>query len=43
MMKIEKFPQDMSSFEVDRTVPRRCFFSGLFEETVDVNGVSRIF
>lgn len=33
----------MSSFEVDRNAPRRCFFSGLFEETVNVNGVPRIF
>ncbi|XCP86866.1 PHB depolymerase family esterase [Roseburia hominis] len=42
-MKIKTFPQDMSVFEVDHAQPRRCLVSGLFEETVEVNGQKRIF
>lgn len=43
MLEIQKFPKDMSTFEVDRSDPRRLFFSGLFEEQVDVGGMSRKF
>lgn len=43
MLEIKRFPQDMSIFEVDHTEPRRCFFSGLFEEPVEVNGQTRLF
>lgn len=43
MLEIKRFPQDMSAFEVDRTQPRRCFLSGLFEENVEVSGVKRTF
>lgn len=43
MLEVKTFPQDMSTFEVDRKEPRRCFLSGVFEEPVDVNGKLRRF
>lgn len=43
MLNIKSFPQDMSVFEVDSVQPRRCLVSGLFEETVEVNGTLRTF
>lgn len=43
MITVQHFPGDMSTLAVDRTAPRRCLLSGLFEETVDVNGSSRSF
>ena len=43
MSEVKTFPKDTSVFDVVREDPRRCFFSGLFEEFVEVNGVSRSF
>ena len=43
MLEIKTFPQDMSSFAVDHQDPRRCLVSGVFEETVDVQGTPRTF
>lgn len=43
MLELRTFPQDMSTFEVDRSEPRRCFLSGVFEETVEVNNKVRKF
>ena len=43
MLEVKTFPKDMSAFEVDRQVPRRCLTDGLFEETVEVNGAVRRF
>ena len=43
MLEVKTFPQDMSVLEVDRTEPRRCLVTGLFEEPVDVNGETRSF
>ncbi len=43
MLEVKHFPQDMSAFEVDRSEPRRCFLTGLFEEPVEVNGQKRVF
>lgn len=43
MLEVKTFPKDMSVFEVDRKEPRRCLLSGVFEEPVDVNGISRKF
>ena len=43
MLEVKTFPKDTSVFDVVQEDPRRCFFSGLFEESVEVNGVSRSF
>lgn len=43
MLEIQKFPQDMSGFPVNRRESRRCLLSGVFEEGTDFNGVSRRF
>ena len=43
MLEIKKFPEDMSTIEVDRGEANRCLVSGLFEESVDVGGKSRRF
>lgn len=43
MLQVEKFPSDMSALTVDAKEPRRCLVSGLFEETVEVNGITRSF
>ena len=43
MLEVKTFPQDMSTLEVDRTEPRRCLMSGLFEEPVEVGGRTRSF
>lgn len=42
-MNVKHFPQDMSALEIDRTKPRSCLISGLFEESVDVAGSLRRF
>jgi len=43
MLEVKQFPADMSALEVDRTDPKRCLISGLFEETVEVAGQKRRF
>lgn len=43
MLEIKHFPEDMSTFEVDKSDVASCFVSGLFEETVEVDGVNRRF
>lgn len=43
MLEIKTFPQDMSALPVDHQDPRRCLVSGVFEETVDVQGTPRTF
>ncbi len=43
MLEAKRFPCDMSALEIDRTDPKRCLVSGLFEETVDVAGRKRRF
>lgn len=43
MLEVKQFPRDMSVFEVDRTEAKRCLLSGLFEESVEVDGAPRRF
>lgn len=42
-MFANRFPQDVGNLEVDRTEQKRCLFSGLFEEELELNGVTRKF
>ena len=42
-MEIKTFPEDMSVFEVNPANLRECLVSGLFKETVTVNGKERSF
>ena len=42
-MVVNRFPQDVGTLEVDRTEQKRCLFSGLFEEEVELNGTARKF
>ena len=42
-MEVKLFPQDMSMLEVNKSAPRSCLISGLFEEEVAVNGTKRKF
>lgn len=43
MLEVKKFPEDMSTIEVDRGEAKRCLVSGIFEESVDVGGRPRRF
>lgn len=43
MLEVKTFPDNLGDLDVDHTNPRRCLVSGLFEETVDVNGHTRTF
>lgn len=43
MLEVKQFPKDVSVFDVDPQDPRRCFFSGVFEESVEMNGCIRHF
>ncbi|WP_215697051.1 PHB depolymerase family esterase [Clostridium sp. MCC353] len=43
MQTIKKFPEDKSSFPIDKTNMNRCLFSGLYEETVEIRGKTRVF
>lgn len=43
MFEVKHFPKDMSTFAVNKKSPIACLMSGLFEESTDVNGVSRHF
>ena len=43
MLEIKKFAANMDSYDVDPKCLRKCFQTGLFEETVDVNGTVRKF
>lgn len=42
-MVVNRFPQDVGNLEVDRKEQKRCLFSGLFEEELELNGVTRKF
>ena len=42
-LTIQQFPQDMSVFPVPHRNFDRCLISGLFQETVSVNGEERHF
>lgn len=43
MLTIKKFPEDRSKISIDKGNLNRCLFTGLYEEKVDVNGISRSF
>ena len=43
MLEVKQFPSDMSALELDRTDPKRCLVSGLFEESVNVGDTRRRF
>jgi len=43
MLEVRQFPTDMSALEIDRTDPKRCLVSGLFEEEVEAAGEKRRF
>ena len=40
-LKIQRFPEDMSGFPIPKKDFDRCLLSGLFEESVDVDGTKR--
>ena len=42
-MEVKSFPSNLSDIEIDRRNIKGCLFTGLYEETVDVNGKSRKF
>ena len=42
-MVANRFPQNVGDLEVDRTEQKCCLFSGLFEEELELNGVTRKF
>ena len=43
MLEVKQFPRDMSALELDRTDPKRCLISGLFDESVKVGDTQRRF
>lgn len=43
MLEVKQFPSDMSALELNRTDPKRCLISGLFEESVKVGDAQRRF
>ena len=43
MLQVQTFPQDLGNVDVDRKQMRRCLFTGLFEETVEVGQTTRTF
>ena len=43
MLEVKSFPSNLSDIEIDRRNIKGCLFTGLYEETVDVNGESRKF
>lgn len=43
MLEAKSFPQNLSDIEIDRSNLKGCLFTGLYEETVEVNGKSRKF
>lgn len=43
MLTIKKFPEDRSKVSIDKGNLNRCLFTGLYEEKVEVNGISRSF
>jgi len=42
MLEIKKFAADMDAFELDTQCLRKCFQTGLFEESVEIDGASSI-
>lgn len=43
MLEVKEFPKDTSVLDVHSEDPRRCLFSGVFEEQVEMNGCTRRF
>lgn len=43
MLEVKKFPLHMSEIPIDKTDLKKCLMTGLYEESVDVNGVNRKF
>lgn len=43
MLEIKQFPEDMSLLAVDHADMKRCLITGLFEESVEIQGEKRIF
>ena len=43
MLEVKKFPVHMADIPVDKSDMKKCLLTGLFEESADVNGVSRQF
>lgn len=43
MLEAKLFPQNLSGLEINHANPKGCLFTGLFEETVEVNGKLRKF
>ena len=43
MLEVKTFPQNLAEIQPDPAHISRCLFTGLFEETVDVNGKPRKF
>jgi len=43
MLTIKKFPEDRSNIPIDKANLNRCLFSGLYEESVEVNRQTRKF
>lgn len=43
MLEVKSFPQNVGACEIDRKNPYGCLFTGLYSETVEVNGKIRTF
>ncbi len=43
MLEVKKFPVHMADIPVDKSDMKKCLLTGLFEESAEVNGVSRQF
>lgn len=43
MLEVKKFPLHMSEIPIDKTDLKKCLVTGIYEESVEVNGASRKF
>lgn len=43
MLEVKAFPQNLSDLKINKSNLKECLFTGLYEETVEVNGQSRKF
>lgn len=43
MLKIEKFPEHLSTYDMNPSELKECLFAGFFQENVTVDGAERIF
>lgn len=43
MLEVKSFPQNLSDLKINKSNLKECLFTGLYEETVEVNGQSRKF